>query len=136
MKTKKIRAFEIHTNAEWRQLGLTAENRPRISVIPSEVPRRFRSLIPQAERWAIRDDVIRGDYFEKQPKADICKFFYAVEPDADAVKRWMFSFGEISDWPKAAIHFMYMLKAHSEAYYALTPEERAEVLRKRKLKKD
>lgn len=134
MKAKKIKLFDVHTNAEWKQLGFTAETRPDISIIQSEVPRRFRSLIPYAERWAIRCDVRRGDYFEKQPLADICNFFRAVEPYGDAVEKWMFSFGEFCNWPEAAVHFMYMLKAHAEAFYRLPMAEQDEVLKKRNRK--
>ena len=135
VKSKNTKPFDIHTNAEWRKLGFTAENRPKISVVPSEVPEQFHCLIPYAERWAIRCDDTRGDYFEKQLKPDIRDFFYAVEPYGDAIEKWMFSFGDVSDWPKAADHFMYMLKAQAEAFYELPPIEQTEVLRKRKLKR-
>jgi hypothetical protein len=135
MKSKKIKPFDIHTNAEWRKLGLTAENRPKVSIEPSEVPEQFQCLIPYAERWAIRCDVTRSDYFEKQPKEDIRHFFRAIEPYGDAVEKWIFSFGEASDWPEAAVHFLYMLKAQAEAFYELPSSEQEEILRTRELKK-
>jgi hypothetical protein len=135
MKSKDIKPFDIHTNAEWRKLGFTAENRPKISIVSSQVPQQFQCLIPYAERWAIHCDVTRHDYFEKQPKGDLCDFFHAVEPYGDAVEKWMFSFGKVSDWPEAAVHFMYMLKAQAEAFYELPADQQAEVLRRRKSRK-
>jgi len=85
----------------------------------------LRHLIPFAERWAIACDVRRGDYFEKQPEQDIRNSWIAVQPHCEEIDHWLDSLpASTKEWPDAAIHFMYMLKAHSEA---IPPEELAKL---------
>lgn len=116
MDSDEIREFDIRTNAEFRRLGFTAESRPVIHIEPQEVPATLRHLIPLAERWAIACDVRRGDYFDKQPEKDIRDFWVAVKPHCKEINEWLDSMpASTKEWPEAAIHFMYMLKAHSEA---------------------
>jgi hypothetical protein len=123
MESDKIKLFDIRTNAEFRRLGFTAESRPVVHIEPQEVPATLRHLIPLAERWAIACDVRRGDYFDKQPEQDIRNFWIAVKPHCEEIKRWLDSMpASTEEWPQAAIHFMYMLKAYSEA---TPPEELA-----------
>ena len=106
--------------------GFNAENRPTIVVDSAEVPEYLVSLIPYVERWGIPCDVTRGDYFDKQSNKDIAEFYYAVEPLATAANDWLDSLSEdVVEWPEAGVQFMYMLKAHCEAYQP-TPEEIAE----------
>ncbi len=108
------------------EYGFNAENRPKIVVDPSEVPAHLVPLIPYVERWGIPCDVTRGDYFDKQPEEDIAEFYYAVEPHAPATNEWLDSLPEdVAEWPAAGVQFMYMLKAHCEAYQP-THEEIAE----------
>lgn len=105
------------------EYGFNAENRPIIHVIESEVPSSLRNLIPYVERWAIPCDVTRGDYFDKQKEGDIAEFYYSVLPYVDKVNEWLDSLDDnVLKWPDAGVHFMYMLKAHCEAYQP-TPEE-------------
>lgn len=78
MMSDDIHQFDIRTNAEWQRLGAIAENRPTIKVNQAEVPECFHHLISHVERWAIGCDVIRGDYFDKQPQTDMTAFYQAV----------------------------------------------------------
>lgn len=105
------------------EYGFNAENRPVIQVVESEVPEELRVLIPYAERWAISCDVTRGDYFDKQDEKEIAEFYYSVQPHVEKANEWLDSLGkDVLKWPEAGVHFMYMLKAHGEAYQP-TPEE-------------
>ena len=107
----QVRLFDVRTNAEWRQLGFTAESivTPKIEV--EKVPTRFRPLVPYAQRWAIGCDVRRGDYFEKQSRAEIDDFYRAVTPFLDDLNRWVLE--PPLEEPK--LTFLSMLKAYSEA---------------------
>jgi hypothetical protein len=122
----EIKRYDVRTNAEWRRLGFKAENRPVVTVDPSEVPGRFRHLIPFVERWAISCDVTRGDYFSQQPPADIAAFYQAVLPHADDLHRWI---REPASTP-AKIQFLTMLKAHCDATPPSPPEEIAAIHRR------
>jgi hypothetical protein len=62
------------------EYGMNAENRPYFKIAEKEVPERLHESIPLVERWAIKCDVTREDYFDHQPKQDIANFYYAVEP--------------------------------------------------------
>lgn len=105
------------------EYGMNAENRPYFQVEVDDVPEDLRPLIPYVERWAIHCDVTRGDYFDKQPEEDIAEFYYTVLPYIDRIRAWVRQQPEhVRDWPEAAVHFMYFLKAHAEAYQP-TPEE-------------
>lgn len=53
------KSFDVRTNAAWQLLGVTAKSAPRLQIDESEVPERFRQLIPYAERWGIDWDVRR-----------------------------------------------------------------------------
>jgi hypothetical protein len=127
MPQDKIKLYDVRTNAEWQSLGFTAESRPTVTVTPSDVPESLRHLIPLVERWAIGCDVIRGDYFSKQPQADIDAFYQAVLPHLDALNEW------VDTLPRndAKIQFIAMLKAHCEATPPPPPEQIAEVHRRR-----
>lgn len=108
------------------EYGMNAENRPYFKVASEEVPEELRELIPFVERWAIPCDVTRGDYFEKQPEQDVTDFYYAVLPFIGQIHAWLDAQPDnVADWPDAAVHFMYFLKAHSEAYQPTEEELRA-----------
>ena len=127
MESNEFKIGEVRTHGEWRRLGVTAEARPVIKIAPQQVPPSLSHLIPFVERWAIGCDVMRRDYFEKQPEADIRYFWTAVCPYLDAVNQWLDSLPESTlEWPEAATHFLCMLKAHGEAM----PPEEVEKLRK------
>jgi hypothetical protein len=115
----EIHPFDIRANAEWQRLGWTAESRPPVTVDRSDVPEQFQHLIPYVERWGINCDVIRGDYFEKQPRADIKRFYQAVLPHWEALNTWV----DIPPRSQAKLDFMLMLKAYSEAVPPPSPEE-------------
>ncbi len=99
-----------------RKYGWYAENRPRIVVNPEEVPPHLRDLIPNVERWAISCDITRRDYFEKTPEEDIRAFARAVAPRSGEINEWLDTFPkDARRWPKAAIEFLSLLTAISEA---------------------
>jgi hypothetical protein len=113
------------------EYGMNAANRPIIHVDAAEVPESLRDLIPLVERWAIPCDVTRGDYFAHQPEEDVARFWHDVLPRAAAINAWLDSLSQnVQRWPAAAVHFMYFLKAHSEAWQP-TPEEKKEIERRR-----
>lgn len=122
MSDDKIKLYDVRTNAEWQRLGFTAENRPTISVTPSDVPEELRHLIPFVEHWAISCDVTRGDYFVKQPQAAIDAFYQTVFPHLDALNQWVDTLPRTD----AKLHFLIMLKAHCEATPPPSPEQIAE----------
>ncbi len=126
MSSDEIKLYDVRTNAEWQRLGYTAENRPKVTLTSSDVPESFRHLIPFVERWAIGCDVIRGDYFSKQPQADIDAFYQAVLPHLDALNEWVDTLPR-SD---AKLDFLTMLKAHCEATPPPPPEQIAETHRR------
>ena len=107
--------------------GFNAGNRPSIVVNPDEVPHELRKLIPHVERWAIPCDVTRGDVFEKEGKDGVASFYDDVKPHTAAINAWLDAQpADVGDWPEAAVHFMYLLKAHGEAWQP-TPEEKREI---------
>lgn len=109
------------------EYGMNAENRPIITVNVDEVPEDLRELIPAVERWAIPCDVTRGDYFDKQPEGDIAKFWHDVNPFVERINGWLNELGEdVREWPSAAVHFLYLLTAHSAAWQP-TAEEKLEM---------
>jgi hypothetical protein len=119
MPQDKIKSYDVRTNAEWQSLGFTAENRPTVTVTVSDVPESFRHLIPFVERWAIGCDVIRGDYFSKQPQVDVDAFYQAVLPHLDALNAWV----DTLPCSDAKIQFLTMLKADCEATPPPPPEQ-------------
>ena len=112
------------------EYGMNAENRPYFKVIVDDVPQPLRELIPYVERWAIPCDVTRGDYFDKQPEEDVADFYYTVLPFTDQINAWLDEQPEnVADWSDAAIHYMYFLKAHAEAYQPTEEELEARAKR-------
>lgn len=128
MNDDEIHLYDIRTNEEWKRLGAVAENRPTITINPAEVPERFRHLIPYVERWAIGCDVTRGDYMDKQPQPDIDDFYQTILPFHDALNQWI---DDASPQTDAKTYFIIMLAAHCEACPPPSPEEIAEMHRKR-----
>jgi hypothetical protein len=126
MSDEEIHLYDIRTNEEWRRLGATAENRPTITVNRADVPEQFQHLIPYVERWAIGCDVIRGDYFDKQPQTDIDDFYETILPHWEALTAWVLE----SPQTDAKLNFMVMLKAYSEAVPPPSPEEIAAIRRR------
>lgn len=111
------------------EYGFNAENRPYFKVNEEDVPECFKNLIPLVEKWAIPCDVTRGDFFEKQKVKDISKFYNDVEPYVNRINEWLDEQDQdVLKWSEAAVHFMYFLKAHSEAYQ---PSEEEIVERKK-----
>ncbi len=131
-KRPPLKEGDVHPAHVLRdEYGMNAVNRPVIVVDEKEVPEALRFLIPAVERWAIPCDVTRGDYFEQQPKKDIAKFWYDVLPFVEAINAWLDSQSEdVREWPDAAVHFMYFLKAHGEAWQP-TEEEKSQMAERR-----
>lgn len=122
----KKKAHECDVGAAWllqQKYGLYAENRPEIAIDPAQVPDELKPLIPTAERWAIGCDITRLDYIHKQPPADVRHFHEFVRPFRRAIDAWLDALpDDFAEWPDAAGSFMYLAKAHDEAYEP-TPEE-------------
>ena len=113
------------------EYGRNAANRPVITVDAAQVPESLRDLIPLVERWAIPCDVTRGDYFDHQPEQDIASFWHEVRQRVNAINAWLDSQPQgVQNWPAAAVHLMYFLKAHSEAWQP-TEEQRQQIERRR-----
>lgn len=97
--------------------GFNAANRPYFKVNADDVPESLRELIPYVERWAIPCDVTRCDYFDKQPEEDVAAFYETVLPFTNEIRAWLDQQPEnVADWSDAAVHYLYFLKAHGEAY--------------------
>ena len=128
---KPLKHGDVHPAHVLRdQYGMNAENRPYFSVEIDDVPEPLRDLIPYVERWAIPCDVTRGDYFDKQPKEDVADFYHFVLPFTDRIHAWLDEQSDdVSEWPDAAVHYMYFLKAHSEAYQPTDEEIKARIER-------
>lgn len=126
MKKPPLKHGDVHPAHVLRdEYGLNAANRPTIVVSADEVPAHLRAAIPYAERWAIADDVIRADYFEQQPEQDIAAFWHGLLPHVEPIHGWLDSLPkDVAAWPKAALTFLYLLRAHDRAYQP-TDEEKA-----------
>ncbi len=112
------------------EYGMNADNRPYFKVVADDVPKSLRELIPYVERWAIPCDVTRGDYFEKQLEQDVADFYHAVLPFTDQINAWLDEQSDdVADWSDAAVHYMYFLKAHAEAYQPTEEELQARAKR-------
>jgi hypothetical protein len=110
----RMRYGEILPASEMKEkYGLTAENRPAITIDPWEVPENLRDLIPMAEFWGVGDDIIRDDIEEKASDEQKQEFRTKLAGRAQDVNAWLNSLGdgEMSD---EAGHFMYMLEAFDE----------------------
>jgi hypothetical protein len=128
MSDEKIKPYDVRTYDEWKKLGATAESRDYFTVEEESVPAKFRSLIPYVVRWAINCDVRRGDYFEKQPEADIADFYHTVTPHLEALNRWV----DEPPFEGPKIAFLTMLKAYSEAVPLPPPGTRGPIMGKKK----
>ncbi len=72
-----------------KKYGLTAENRPVIKLDAASVPERLRHLIPLAERFGISDDLIRADFLEKTPAADLDELRRVVQEHDPLFDEWL-----------------------------------------------
>ena len=126
-KRKPLESGDVHPSRVLRdEFGMNAENRPSVHLVATEVPEDLRDLIPIVERWAISCDVTRGDYFARQSDSDIAKFYESVLPMVDRINSWLDGMPkDVVEWPDAAVHFMDMLKSHSDAYQPTDEETEA-----------
>jgi hypothetical protein len=82
--------FEVLPAGEMRaRYGLTAANRPAISLDPAKVPAAMRPLIPLAERFGNGDDLIREDAVAKASPSEVEARRQAVAAHADAFDEWL-----------------------------------------------
>jgi len=82
--------FEVFPAGEmWAKYGLTAENRPTITLDAVNVPEPLRHLIPLAERFGISDDLMREDFVEKTPAADLDELRRIVQQHDDLFDEWL-----------------------------------------------
>jgi len=131
MRKPKLKPNDVYPAHVLRdEHGMNAANRPTIVVNSDEVPDALRPLIPYVERWAIACEVTRGDYFEHQPTADIAAFWHDLLPHVKAINQWLKSLPEdTAAWPEAAVHFLYLLAAHDDAYQP-SDEEKLDLKKK------
>jgi hypothetical protein len=114
MRKNRVRYGEILPAGDMKdKYGLIAENRPTITIDPSQVPQNLRDLVPMAEFWGVGDDIIRADIEEKASDEQKQELRAKLAGRATDVNAWLNSFGdrEMSD---EAGHFMYMLEALDE----------------------
>jgi hypothetical protein len=82
--------FEVLPAGEMqKKYGLYAENRPTISLNPSNVPEALRHLIPLAEQFGIADDLIRADVVRKTPPEEVERMRKTVFDHDDAFDVWL-----------------------------------------------
>jgi len=98
MKSDKIKEFDIKTNAEFRQLGMTVENWTPPSFDLAVVPKELHDLIPLARRWGISCDVTRHDAAEKASKAELAEVARLLSGRHTQVYRWYYS-----HWPSPSV---------------------------------
>ena len=109
MKSDDIKPFEIRTNAEWRELGVTAENwRPRI-LRPAAVPDNIRDLVPLAQKWGVTCDVTRHDMAEKAGEAELKAFAAALKGRHADIVDFLYSTKDVSN-EQAAFQAMLVLE--------------------------
>jgi hypothetical protein len=82
--------YELLSVEEMRKkYGLTASNRPTIHLNPAKVPAPLRHLIPFAELWGVKDDLIRDDLVRNAPKAAIEDLQSIIERYEDLLDEWL-----------------------------------------------
>ncbi len=82
--------FELLSVAEMREkYDLTAENRPEIRLDPERVPLALRGLIPHAEVWGIKDDLVRDDFVRRAPEEAIEELKRIIELYEDPLDEWL-----------------------------------------------
>lgn len=92
--------------------GWYAENRPIFRIDPREVPLSLHDMIPYAEKFAVRCDVTRSDFYDKLPKKELAEFARVIDARRPEIEEWLDSHGPYSD---ARTHFLYLMKAHCDA---------------------
>ncbi len=90
MATKKLKAFDIATNAEMRKL-LPDSRFQRATLRASRVPQNIRDLIPLAERWGITCDVTRHEVAEGATEAEFKKLRKALDGRHPAIYDFLYS---------------------------------------------
>jgi hypothetical protein len=102
---KDKRHFEVLPAGEMRKkYGLTAENRPIIKLDSANVPQSLRHLIPMAERFGISDDLIRADFMDKTPAADVDELRRIVREYQDLLEEWLT--GPAADEPTLSAEYL------------------------------
>jgi hypothetical protein len=82
--------FELLSVEELRKkYGLTAANRPAVQLDPSRVPEQLRHLIPYAELWGVKDDLIRDDMVRSAPREAIEELKQIIEKHDDLLDDWL-----------------------------------------------
>jgi len=82
--------FEILPAGEMRaKYGLTADNRPTITLNPARIPPEFHHLIPLAEQFGISDDLIREDVLRKTPKEEVEAMRRTIAAHHRALLDWL-----------------------------------------------
>jgi hypothetical protein len=82
--------FELLSVEEMRRkYRLTVANRSAIHLDPARVPEPLRPLIPYAEIWGVKDDLIRDDLVQTAPPAAIKELKRIVEQYDDLLDEWL-----------------------------------------------
>src|SRR5437867_4129006 len=97
----------------------------RVAVIATEeVPPRLRDLIPVAERWGIKSDPQRDGVLESAPTDELRDFVQGLEPRCQEIDAWLEALpGEVRQWPRAAVTFLWLRKTWHEAACELYARE-------------
>ncbi len=96
-----------------KKYGLYAENRPEIKLDKQKIPKDLHNLIPYAEKWGIRDDIIRADFEKKSSESDKAKLKNALKGHIKKTNEWLDTFNK-KKMSNEASAFMYMLLAADE----------------------
>ncbi len=120
---KKLpRPYDVLPSGEMREkYGLKAENLPKISLNPQNVPEGLRSLIPYAERWGIGDDIIRTDTLKAASREELQDLVSAVSKfSEDAFDDWLAgSEAKGPKWSKEYTAFTELRDAYDRAKWRL-----------------
>jgi hypothetical protein len=59
------------------------------TIDPNEVPDGLHVLIPLAEKWAIRNPILRDDAIEEAPREEVISFIQAVKDHRAIIDDWL-----------------------------------------------
>jgi hypothetical protein len=79
-----------------------------------------------AQRWGIKSNPQRDGVLESAATEVLRDFVHAVEPRCPAIDAWLDTLpGDVREWPRAAITFLWLRKTWHEAACELDTRERA-----------
>jgi hypothetical protein len=82
--------YELMSVTEMRaKYGLTAANRPTVTLDAVKVPQGLRHLIPLAEHFGVSDDLIREDILKQTEPTVLLGLRSAVRQSQDLLEQWL-----------------------------------------------